>query len=68
VSRVLREVAEFAIRVEEQVLAPLVRHTVDDDLADLEPDDFTLDVQQLASGSQGMSGSSRTASVYAAGW
>ena len=51
-SRVLREVAKFAIRVEEQVLAPLVRDIVDDDLADLEPDDFTLDVEQLASGSQ----------------
>ena len=51
-SRVLGEVAKFAIRVEEQVLAPLVRHIVDDDLADLEADDFTLDIEQLASGSQ----------------
>src|SRR3954466_14581724 len=52
VARVLREVAKLAIGVEEQVLAPSVRYAIDDDLPDLEPDDFALDIEQLAPGSQ----------------
>ena len=49
---VLGEVAEFTVRVEQQVLAPLVGDPVDRNLANLESDDFALDIEQLSSGSQ----------------
>ena len=51
-ARVLGDVVEGLVRIEQQILAPLVRRAVDHDLADLESNHLEHHVLQRAAGAE----------------
>src|SRR5262249_49358158 len=49
VPRVFGQIVETVVRIEEQVLAPLIGHAVDEDLTNLKTDDLVFDIALLSS-------------------